>query len=209
MPDYAKKARVISSGLLKEYKRIKRAEYAEYVKYDTGEKINCDMDIVTAEEQRFFYSHFAPEDWKECKRVFDSNRQQTARLKKRIEQMIAYSPDCVFVTLTFRDDVLASTSSETRRQYVRKFLKANSSRYVANIDFGGKNGREHYHAVSDTRLNPKLWKYGALNVKKVRYDPESKSSVRLAKYVAKLTNHAIKDTTKRCALIYSRNFLSR
>lgn len=204
MPDYQAKARVISSGLLKAYKQVKRAEYAEYVKVAWGEKINCDMDILTAEEQRFFYSQFAPDDWREAKRVYDCNRQQTARLKKRIENMVARSPDCTFLTLTFTDYWLSRTSAETRRQYVSRFLKANASEYVANIDFGGKNGREHYHAVTDTRINPKKWIYGNLDVKKVRYNPESKSSVKLAKYVAKLTNHAIKETTKRCALIYSR-----
>lgn len=203
-PNYGLKAKVISSGLDKVYKQVSRAEYARYALFGWGELIKSNMDLDTAEEQRFFYSQFQPDEWQEAKRVCNSNYHQTSRVKKRIEDMLQSSKDCTFVTLTFRDDVLQSTSAETRRQYVQRFLKANSTRYVGNIDFGGKNGREHYHAVTDCRIDPKSWQYGILNFEKLRYNPDSKSSVKLAKYVAKLTNHAIKDTTKRCALIYSR-----
>lgn len=204
MPDYAKKAKVISSGLVKEYKSIKRAIFAKDWLVHTGEILKTDRDYDTAVEQRFFYSHLMPEEWQEARRVEDANRHQMWRLKKRIEDMITTYSDCVFLTMTFRDDVLANTNSETRRQYVRKWLKQNSTQYVANIDYGGKNGREHYHAVSNARVDPKTWIYGNLDVKKVKYNPDSKSPVKLAKYVAKLTNHAIKETTKRCVLIYSR-----
>lgn len=204
MPDYKKKAEVISSGLVTTYKQVKRAEYAHGLLHTWGEKIKTDMDIVTAEEQRFFYSQFMPDEWQEAKRVYDCHRQQTSRLKKRIERMITSSSDCTFLTLTFSDYWLSRTSPDTRRKYVSRFLKANATEYVANIDFGGKNGREHYHAVTNARINPKNWIYGNLDVKPVRYNPDCKSSLKLAKYVAKLTNHAIKETTKRCALIYSR-----
>lgn len=204
MPNYNLKAQVISSGLVKHYKQVKRAIYADYTLRAYGEIIKSGMDIDTAVEQRYFYSQFQPEEWREAGRVADANYHQTRRLRKRIEHMIKSSPDCVFLTLTFTDDVLAKTSPETRRQYVSRWLKANSTEYVGNIDFGGKNGREHYHAICDKHVSPKTWKYGNLDVKPVRYNPDSKSSVKLAKYVAKLTNHAIKETTKRCALIYSR-----
>lgn len=204
MPNYRLKAQVISSGIVSEYKHIKRAIWADGWKRTTGEIFKNTMDIETAEERRFFYSHLMPEEWKEAERVYDANKHQVSRVKKRIVQMLTTSKHCVFLTLTFRDDVLASTTSETRRQYVRKFLKQYSNHYVANIDYGGKNGREHYHAVVDERIDPNSWVYGNLDVKKVRYNPESKSPVKLAKYVAKLTNHAIKETTKRCHLIYSR-----
>ena len=205
MPDYEKKARVISSGLVKQYKQVSRAIYAEQAKYYTGEKIVANMDYDTAVEQRFFYSQFMPDEWQEAKRVADSNYKQSQRLQKRINSMLERSTDCVFLTLTFKPEVLEKTSPDTRRQYVFRWLKSQCKHYVANIDFGGKNGREHYHAVCDARVNPKTWIYGNLDCKPVRYNPESNSCVKMAKYVAKLTNHAIKETTKRCALIYSRD----
>lgn len=204
MPDYERKAKVISSGLVKQVKSVKRAIFVDGWLRTTGEILKADMDYETAVEQRFFYRQFYPDDWHEAELVADANKHQVYRLRKRIETMLTTSQDCVFLTITFRDDVLAKTSPETRRQYVRKWLKDNSTKYVANIDFGGKNGREHYHAVSDARIDPLSWPYGNCGVEKVRYAPESKSPVKLAKYVSKLTNHAIKETTKRCALIYSR-----
>ena len=204
MPDYNLKAKVISSGLVKTVKSVKRSIFVDGWLRTTGEILKADMDYETAVEQRFFYRQFFPEDWHEAELVADANKHQIYRLRKRIETMLTTSSDCSFLTLTFRDDVLAKTSSETRRQYVRKWLKDVSTEYVANIDFGSKNGREHYHAVSNARVDPTTWLYGACNVQAVRYNPESKSCVKLAKYVSKLTNHAIKETTKRCALIYSR-----
>ena len=53
-----------------------------------------------------------------------------------------------FCTLTFGPEILASTTAETRAIYVKRFLKATFGAYVANLDYGGKNGREHYHAVA-------------------------------------------------------------
>lgn len=119
--------------------------------------------------------------------------------------MLKSEHGCVFVTLTFTDEVLASTSAETRRRYVQRYLKsqAQGRKYVANIDFGKENHREHYHAVVEGRLDPLQWSYGALNVKQVR---KTSKPAALAKYVAKLSNHAIKETCKRSVLIYSREF---
>lgn len=97
-----------------------------------------------------------------------------------------------------------STSEETRRKYVRRFLKENCICYVANKDFGARNGREHYHAVVllKSKINYSKWNYGSINGQKIRLN--GTSDVRLSKYIAKLTNHAIKETCKRNALIYSR-----
>ena len=75
---------------------------------------------------------------------------------------------------------------------------------VANKDFGARNGREHYHAavLLKGKIDYSKWKYGCLNGQKIRLN--GMSDVRLAKYIAKLTNHAIKETCKRNVLIYSR-----
>lgn len=112
--------------------------------------------------------------------------------------------ECVFITLTFDPKKgIFNTASDTRKQYVRKYLKNESSCYVANIDYGELNGQEHYHALVINRVNPKKWKYGTCNVKMVR-GCDLDTSVRIAKYISKLTNHAIKATTKRSCIIYSR-----
>lgn len=124
--------------------------------------------------------------------------KKTQRLKDRIAALIGESNGkATFVTLTFTDAVLDSTNEETRRRYVARYLKASGHRYVANIDYGDKNGREHYHAVVSGRLDPTAWQCGALHVKPIRANNPEK----LAKYVTKLTFHAIKTPQR---VIYSR-----
>lgn len=203
-PDYELKARVIASGKVKEYKQITRALYAHSWLLETGEILHSNLDFATADARRSFLISENPREYRECQKIANANYKQTARLRKKIKHMLESSQNCVFLTLTFTDDVLATTTPQTRRKYVSRFLNDHATEYIANIDFGGKNGREHYHAVCNSRVNPKDWEYGNLDVKIVRYNPDKPDATRLAKYVCKLTNHAIKETTKRCALIYSR-----
>lgn len=143
----------------------------------------------------------SPELYRECEKIANADVSRRKRLQKRIKTML-FSGTCYFLTLTFSDDVLNSTSNDTRRRYVSSYLKDISSAYVGNIDFGKNNGREHYHAVVRCDSISREWSYGFSNSQLIRNTDND--SIRLAKYVGKLTNHAIKQTTKRNALIYSR-----
>ena len=146
-------------------------------------------------EQNAFLYH-------EAEKINTASLKRNQRLKKRIASYIN-SGNCLFLTLTFDDSVLNNTSEDTRRQYVRKWLKSYSNCYVANIDFGSKNHREHYHAVMvyPLRIESTEWPHGFANIKKVKIGSETP----VAKYINKLTNHAIKNTSKRNALIYSQD----
>lgn len=132
---------------------------------------------------------------------------------KRLEDYIALMLECplpysaYFITLTFNDDTLSSTSESTRRRYVHYTLKNLSPFFIANIDYGTKNEREHYHAIILADTFPQLdkWcnKYGFTNVKKI--GNSSKDCESVAKYISKLTHHAIKSSTKGSnRLIYSK-----
>lgn len=200
--DYGIKAKVISLGLVKDYKAISKAKWAEYLLNRDGLLIKTKYDDIedALKEERFLMSE-NKELWQEAGKVAHADYYRTARLRNRVTSMLQ-DGECVFATLTFRDDVLASTSRETRRRYVTRYLKGQSEKYVANIDYGAKNEREHYHAVIYGKINPLEWPYGALNVKKVK---DTSKPEKLAKYVNKLTNHAIKETCKRNAVIYSRS----
>lgn len=137
-------------------------------------------------------------------RLNQAKWKRKRRVQNRIEWFIA-SGEVVFLTLTFNDETLAKTSTETRRTYVRKYLKRYASEYVANIDFGGQNGREHYHALAVMQgdFDYKEWhKYGAIKGEKVR--TKESDIERTCKYVAKLSNHAMKVDGKAPRLIYSR-----
>lgn len=137
-------------------------------------------------------------------RLLESRSRKFGRCNKKIAYIIDNYKDACFITLTFSDDVLASTSIETRRRYVARFLKENCDIYVANIDFSPKKKREHYHAVIGSRINLKGWKYGFSFSEKVRF---INSSAQLSHYINKLSSHAFKvvNTTR---LIYSRNWFN-
>ena len=132
---------------------------------------------------------------------FQNYRNRVKRARRKIESILSLG-SCVFLTLTFAPEVLESTSMETRKKYVKRFLHTISSNYVANIDFGEKHGREHYHAiVLSEKVDFDKWNYGLINGKKI---VDVENPIILAKYIVKLANHALKLTTKGFRTIYSR-----
>ena len=145
----------------------------------------------------------------EALKINQANYKRQKTLKERIEKIIKTSKNTYFITLTFTDNVLESTSEKTRRRYITRYLKQFDV-YVANVDYGSKNDREHYHAVVGTSKDIKeinqYWtkKYGFVKNEKVRINRKD-NGIKLAKYVSKLSNHAIKNTNKRNVIIYSRN----
>lgn len=135
--------------------------------------------------------------------------------RKRAKQKVGSIVDnpygvAYFLTLTFNDEALARTSEQYRRTAVARFLKSFSPCYMANVDYGKDNGREHYHAVAllpDGKIIPTLsWarKFGFMLAKKVRLN--EKSVAKVAEYTAKLTAHAFKvGNGNPPRMIYSRN----
>lgn len=164
----------------------------------------------TALEQRFIlFQELGDEEFHNLERLNQNRYQRIKRLQHRISKILRGFPmedgsTAVFLTFTFDDDALHNVQAKYRRNAVTRWLKEHSVDYVANIDFGKVNGREHFHAVAyfDSVQDLTSWKYGALNCKKVPPTDEGKA---LSKYVAKLGAHAVKDSTKRSALIYSRS----
>lgn len=148
----------------------------------------------------------------ECMELLNNSYyKRLRRLRLYIEYMFYYSREVYFLTLTFRDDVLNSTSELTRRRYIQRSLNDYSSYYCANIDYGAQNEREHYHAcvvfknINTINLFKELYssKFGFLSIQKVGKSYIDKE--RLSKYINKLTNHAFKDTTIAKRVIYSKN----
>lgn len=144
-------------------------------------------------------------EYKECLKINHASYYRTQRLKQRIESMLL-NGSCLFLTLTFNDDTLQNTTPKERRVAVSRYLKTFNCMYVANIDFGKENGREHYHAVINAdKISFDSWrKYGNINAERIRNRDLKSDKTKLAKYICKLSNHAIKETTKRSSLIYSR-----
>lgn len=199
-PNYELKAEVLKLGLDVTEREVSRAMFfSNNPQYNVITPINWS---TAAKIFNYYHCNF-PDLWKEAQRLNHSRYQRIRRLKNFIFGLIS-NYECVFLTFTFNDNSLNNQTAETRKTYVTRYLKQYDAPYVANIDFGKQNGREHYHAVVGcNKLDYKSWKGGIINGERVR--DTKKSSEKLAKYVAKLTNHAIKETAKRSSLIYSRS----
>ena len=198
-PNYELKSKLLREvTMLENYKRYSKSVYH----YVYGKDMSNDIPYSMALDLSYFHRTHFPEEWKECGRISHAHCNRVVRLKKRIADMVLLSP-CLFLTFTFNDYSLSHNTADSRKQAVRRFLNDLNVPYVANIDFGKKNHREHYHAVvAIERIDYKSWKYGAINGQTIRNHTDDIK--KLAKYVAKLTNHAIKETVKRNAIIYSR-----
>lgn len=216
-PDYELKAKVLENGCVKLQRKLSLASFKKYQAIcnfeETGEITEAlETNEILIESYLEELEQYTQEEIQEAERVNNASYHRVKRLKDRVLTMLK-DTNCIFLTLTFRDDVLANTSEETRKKYIKRFLKEQCSCYIANIDYGSKNGREHYHAVVipiNDQIDGSFYfeHYGSIDFERIRNkgsDDNEATSKRLAKYVAKLTNHAIKATTQQCRVIYSRN----
>lgn len=120
------------------------------------------------------------------------------RAKRKIEKILDTEETCLFLTLTFDNNYIEKLKN--KRRSVREYLKTISKNFIANVDYGEKNGRLHYHAIIRGRIESNTWKYGAINFKVIN----NKCSGALSKYILKLARHSLKTTTKAEKIIYSR-----
>lgn len=189
---------VIDTGIFSIYKRYRWLEALQLTK---GFHFNEHRLIIKADYQYFvdLISHFNEDFIHECYLIFEAHRQKTKRLRKRIEKLL--EKRCIFITFTFTDDVLANTNELTRRRYISRELRTLNVPYVANIDFGSLNEREHYHAIAQTDwLDRSSYDLGVVYVERIL----NNNSTAMAKYINKLVNHAKKETTGSDRIIFSR-----
>lgn len=143
-------------------------------------------------------------DFNDAMKVIHADNRRYNRIFHRLNYMMTLG-SCLFVTLTFSDDAMNRNNEVSRKKAVKTFLKAHSDLYIANIDFGSKTGREHYHAVI-LNSDPKIcddWVYGYSNAQMIRDNIDS--SDRIARYMIKIINHFVKSTVRRNYVIYSRS----
>lgn len=202
MPNYEFKAHVLND--YSEVLKLQR-EHSRLVYLDTYTDTQIDeeyKETVSEMVSYFFEDDNALEIWREAERINLAYYARVKRLKDRISTMLREGR-CYFLTLTFTDDTLNRVSAKTRRRYVTYFLKSLSDTYVANIDFGFENGREHYHAVVlADGVDMSAWDcFGFSKAQKIASEDDYAP---LAKYISKLTNHAVKATTNGCRAIYSK-----
>lgn len=199
--DYAFKAEVLSEhqDVIKLQRKV---SLMNYIQTYTDEEVDEDYkEAIREVVSSFLADEESCKIWREAEKINLAYYARVKRLKCRIADMLQEGT-CFFLTLTFTDQVLESTSPLTRRRYVTRFLKGLSDTYCANIDFGSLNDREHYHAVVlCSAPDMSGWdKLGFSNAKKIGSEDDFKP---IAKYISKLTNHAVKATVKGSRAIYS------
>lgn len=213
--DYAFK-----SYVLKEHADLlQRQKRSSLYDYSLNKLINEGVVLYAFKSKKKYYnssielmdyviSNDLVNEYKECIKINHAEYERTHRLKERVRAMLL-NGSCIFLTLTFTDQILNSTTPKQRRVAVSRFLKKYNCSYVANIDFGvdkTKTMREHYHAlINCDKVNYKHWqKFGNLDFERVRNKGIENNTSKLSKYIAKLANHSIKESAKRSSLIYSR-----
>lgn len=147
--------------------------------------------------------------------ILNLGRSIHRRRKKVSDTIVSYSKErLVFGTLTFNNEVLSSTDERHRRIRLVRFLKSRfPSGYIGNVDYGKKNGREHYHFIAislDGVLPLNEWRSGYSDIRIVGNDEDERAKI--AQYLTKLERHALKATASRLdekgrfkRIIYSRN----
>lgn len=202
--DNAFKQKVLVNGVVEKVASIKRENYKKICKnyyIDNEGVVFCNMPSSTWLDMiRPYKNGYNMIDCAD--RLIESKYRKQKKVRDKIAHLVLCD-SAIFITLTFKDSVLSKTSAETRRRYVARYLKQNCKEYVANIDFGALNGREHYHAVVSKDIDFNEWyKLGAINAERVR--PLENSTKRISRYISKLTNHALKVGCVAPRLIYSR-----
>lgn len=183
---------LVDCGIVKQFERARAKSYFEGDRSDLTElEDDLGLDNVNT-----------------CRKIENARFQRVRRCKLRI-QGVVFDGDAIFLTLTFKDEILASTSQETRRKYVTRLLKRYCAKYVANIDFGKENGREHYHAIvqcdkENAEMVKKAWgkKCGFADFRKI--GSEDDDLTKTTKYINKLNAHCFKDSVHMHRVIYSR-----
>lgn len=212
------KQKTLLKGIDKKVASVKRDYYKKTTKksyFDNDGELAFVIECNSYEEMIKKYRNGY--NYIDCaERLNESKYRRAKRVRDKIARLVL-SNKAIFITLTFNDKTFAKTDDLRRRRLVQRYLKQNCKEYVANIDFGSNEEyiddygnkriateREHYHALVSNDINFDSWyKYGAIKVERVR--PLDNSTKRIARYITKLTNHALKVGGIVPRLIYSRN----
>lgn len=226
--DYKYRSDVLKdTEYITQLRNVNRSISAHAQLLESGQVIYSPYDIDTAHNLDGVLFSQDAKKYLTAQKIISAQNRRITRLNRHLKAYLNQSLPVNFLTFTFSPETLEKTNDTTRRKAVTTYLKSQCKYYIANKDFGEKNGREHYHAVVVGNVDLTAWHYGIINVQTVsnrkqltrtnvpkRYkDLDLKTQVdlmkrdtekKLSKYVAKLTNHAIKETAKRSAIIYSK-----
>lgn len=170
--------------------------------------INLYRDVIEYNKNRYkaFKNGEVIERNIEFERILSARYMKISRIHKRFVYLLTRSSYVWFCTFTFSNDYI-DKSDRTKRDLIKSVIKTHDFLYIVNVDYGKKNEREHYHCILGTDIDFDVNQFIqahypcfclAIQCKKGLNDYK-----RLSKYINKLTNHCIKDTTKNKRMLYN------
>lgn len=164
----------------------------EYLKY----RLTCFINYEN-------YIHIAKYD-----HVINSRYCKVSRIKKRLVYLLTYTKYHYFVTFTFDNNII-NKCDRTKRDLIKNTLNNFSADilYILNVDYGSQTEREHYHCIVGTNDDNDFNSYLKLtypcfsHCQHIRLN--SNDIKKVSKYINKLSNHCIKDSTKNKRIVYN------
>lgn len=199
------RAELLETGKFAEYRQQKRDYNETVIKAYTDEETAEKMTDKDGNLIAFTPKGLTEAETKACEQMRNNATRQTKKIEDHVKFLMKQeNTDLYFMTFTFNDETLEKTTSDTRRQKVRRLLNPCND-YILNIDYGTQNEREHYHAI--VSLNQGTYtKTGQGRKTKIdlfnEYDygfysaepigTTEKDGEKLSKYITKLTLHSVK-----------------
>lgn len=162
--------------------------------------------------------------YEQAAKILSNQHQRRKRIRKYVRCMIehrGYHIPCL-VSLTFTDECLSSTSFDTRKKYVRDYLNSFYPDWFACVDYGKKNGREHYHAICLYPFDKGFstftkkrrvfmvpsncaydWSYGFYSIRPLEVDPQD--IYKTLNYAFKCSSYAFKASDNSVKPFHKRN----
>lgn len=180
-----------ANGTYQKVMHEKNIKYHAGTLYKANERYKIDVEGFTSA---------TTENITECLKINANRKQKTNRLKDRTvywKVLRDKSTEVYFLTCTCTDEILSSTTKETRKQQIRRILSDNCIDFFGNIDYGKTNNREHYHfiivvenGIKITKELSKLRHFGQFSIKRV--NGKWFDTAKLSNYIDKLSIHALK-----------------
>lgn len=161
-------------------------------------------------EYRYFCcSNYIPFDINnDFEKILKARYNKVNRVKQHFVYLYHNRLNTYFLTFTFDDDTLEKCD-RTKKDLIKHVLNNfdKNSLIILNIDFGNQTEREHYHCIFGTDKKDDLSSFLESNYPcfsktlKIRHDFESLEV--LSKYINKLSNHAVKRSTRNFRVYYN------
>ena len=145
---------------------------------------------------------------KKLESLLSARYHKVSRIKQHLVWLYHHKKNIYFITFTFSDENLKKCDRTKKDMIKKSLLSFDEDIYIIlNIDYGKKNEREHYHCIVGTDSDLDLRTFLQLVYPDIIWcqnvNFSSDSISQLPKYLNKLTNHAIKNTTKNSRIYFN------